>query len=95
VSLFVAVCLDIKNGLERRMSVREGHLAHLRAQPAGFAKLAGPFLDAQGEMCGSMFIFEAESVAAVEAYFAGDPYVTGGVFESVEIRPWRVAVPWS
>jgi uncharacterized protein len=92
---FVAICPDVENGLARRMAVREQHLAYVRSLPADFIKLAGPFLDAAGEMCGSMFIFEAEDRAAVEAYFAQDPYVTGGVFARVEIRPFRVTIPWT
>ncbi|MGH7022751.1 MAG: YciI family protein [Caulobacteraceae bacterium] len=92
---FAVICLDIKDGLERRMSVREAHMAYARAQPPGFIKLAGPFLDEAGAMCGSLFIFEAADRAAVDAYLAKDPYVTGGVFASVEVRPWRVTIPWS
>jgi len=95
VALFTIICLDKRNGLERRMSVREAHMAYVRAQPPGFIKLAGPFLDARGEMCGSMFIFEAEGREAIDAYLAKDPYLLGGVFDSVDVRPWRVTIPWS
>jgi len=95
VAQFVVKCLDKINGLERRMSVREAHMAYVRGQPAGFIKLAGPFLDEAGDMCGSMFIFETEGREAVDAYLAKDPYVLGGVFESVEVRLWRVTIPWS
>ena len=92
---FVAICPDVENGLARRMAVREQHLAYERTLQPGFIRLAGPFLDTAGEMCGSMFIFEADDRAAVEAYFAKDPYVLGGVFERVEIRPFRVTIPWT
>ena len=92
---FAVICLDIENGLQRRLSVREAHMAHVRALPPGFLKLAGPFLDAAGDMCGSMFIFEAEDKAAVEACLAKDPYVQAGLFVSVDIRPWRVTIPWT
>jgi uncharacterized protein YciI len=91
---FVAICLDITDGLERRMSAREAHLAYVRILPPGFIKLAGPFLDHAGEMCGSMFIFEAEGREAVDAYFAKDPYVLAGLFASMDIRPWRMTIPW-
>jgi hypothetical protein len=77
------------------MAVREAHLAYTRTLPPGFIRMAGPFLDEAGEMCGSLFIFEAPDRAAIEAYLAKDPYVTGGVFASVEVRPWRVTLPWS
>lgn len=92
---FAVTCLDIKDGLARRMAVREAHLAYARTLPPGFIRLAGPFLDEAGEMCGSLFIFEADDRAAIDAYLAKDPYVTGGVFASVEVRPWRVTIPWS
>jgi uncharacterized protein YciI len=95
VAQFVAICLDIKDGLERRMSVREAHLAYVRTLPPGFIKLAGPFLDPTGQMCGSMFIFEVEGRDAVDAYFAKDPYVLTGLFASMDIRPWRVTIPWT
>jgi len=95
VAQFVAICLDIDDGLERRMSAREAHLAYVRTMPPGFIKLAGPFLDSTGGMCGSMFIFEAEGREAVDAYFAKDPYVSAGLFASIDIRPWRVTIPWT
>jgi uncharacterized protein YciI len=95
MATFVALCRDIENGLALRRSVREQHLAHVRALPPGFIRLAGPFLDEAGEMCGSMFIFEAEGRAAVDAVFARDPYVIAGLFAEIDIRPWRVTIPWS
>jgi uncharacterized protein YciI len=41
-------------------------------------------------MCGSMLIVEAADLAAAKAFSAADPYTTAGLFESVEIRPFRV-----
>lgn len=93
--LFVALCRDIENGLALRQSVRERHLAHVRALPPGFIKLAGPFLDEAGQMCGSMFILEAEDRAAIDTEFAKDPYVIAGLFAKIDVRPWRVTIPWS
>jgi len=95
VAQFVAICLDIKDGLKRRLSVRKAHLAYVRTLPPGFLKLAGPFLDPAGEMCGSMFIFEAERRETMDAYFAKDPYVLAGLFASMDIRPWRLTIPWA
>jgi hypothetical protein len=95
VAQFAVICLDTKDGLSLRLSVREAHMAYVRTLPPGFLKLAGPFLDEDGEMCGSLFIFEAEGRAAIDAYLANDPYVQAGLFASVEIRHWRVTIPWS
>jgi hypothetical protein len=74
------------------MSVREAHLAYIRAQPPGFLLLAGPFLDQAGEMCGSLFLIEAADEAAVRAFHADDPYARAGLFERVELRPWRATI---
>ena len=95
MALFVAICLDAPGALQRRLAAREKHLAYIAAQRRGFIKVAGPFLNDGGDSIGSMFVFEAESVAAVDAYLAGDPYTAVDLFHSIEIRPWRVVVPWN
>jgi uncharacterized protein YciI len=89
--LFTFTCLDKPDSLEVRMGAREAHLAYVRAQ-GGAVKLGGPFLDAEGRMCGSLLIVEAADLAAAEAFGAADPYVQAGLFESVEIRPFRVTI---
>jgi uncharacterized protein YciI len=88
--LFVLTCLDKPNSLEVRMAAREAHIAYVRANHPHVLKLGGPFLDAEGQMCGSMLIVEAADLAAAKAFSAADPYTTAGLFESVEIRPFRV-----
>lgn len=92
---FAVICLDIKDGLSVRRAAREAHLAYVRTLRPGFLKIAGPFLDEAGEMCGSLFIFEAEGRDAIDTYLANDPYVKAGLFASIDIRPWRVTIPWS
>ena len=89
--LFVLTCVDHPGALERRMSVRESHLAYVREHIA-MVRLAGPLLDDAGDMAGSMFVIEAADRAAVEAFSAADPYRVAGVFERVEILPWKVTV---
>jgi hypothetical protein len=39
-----------------------------------------------------MFILEADDVAAVEAFARDDPYGRAGLFQSRDIRPWRVTI---
>ena len=87
--LFVLSCLDRKDAADARMGARPAHLDYVD-QHLSMVKLAGPYLDAAGGMIGSMFIMEAEDQAAVEAFAAQDPYFLAGVFERVEIRPFRV-----
>ncbi len=89
--LYAIICRDRPGGLEIRKANREAHLAHIRN--AGRAVVsAGPFLDDGGEMCGSLVIYEGRDKAEAEAWAAADPYGKAGLFESVEIRPWKKVV---
>ena len=89
MALFVLVCIDKPNALDLRMATREAHFAYAHGMPPGFIRLGGPFLDEQGDMAGSLIIIEAEDMAAAEAFSLADPYRKAGLFERVEIRPWK------
>jgi uncharacterized protein YciI len=53
-------------------------------------QVAGPTLDPDSEaMNGSLFIIEADDMAAAEAFVADDPYNQAGLFESIVIRPFH------
>ncbi|MEZ5379955.1 MAG: YciI family protein [Acidimicrobiales bacterium] len=80
---YVVFALDKPNSLELRKSTREAHLAYLSQFNVA---AGGPLLDDDGNMCGSMVVYEADSKADVEAAAAGDPYAQAGLFESVTIR---------
>ncbi|MGC9952952.1 MAG: YciI family protein [Rhizomicrobium sp.] len=85
--LFVLIAIDKENGLPLRLATREAHFAFVRE--TGVVKLGGPFLDANGDMRGSLIIFEAENLEAAKAWHAGDPYVKAGLFASSEVKPWK------
>ncbi len=86
--LFVVIAIDKENALPLRMAAREAHFAYLRETP-GVLRLGGPFLDAKGDMNGSLMIVEAESLEAAKTWHANDPYVKAAVFASSEVRPWK------
>jgi uncharacterized protein YciI len=88
--LFVLTCLDKPDTLQTRLAAREAHLAYVRE--AGVVKLGGPFLDERGEMAGSLLVIEAADLAAAKAFSANDPYTTSGLFQSVDVRPFRITV---
>lgn len=88
---FTLTCLDKPNALDLRVATREAHLAFV-ASLDGAVKLGGPFLDADGAMCGSLLIIEAEDLAGAQDIAARDPYGQAGLFQSVEIRPFRVTI---
>ncbi len=88
--LYAIICLDRPGALEVRKANRDAHLAHIRGAGAAIVQ-AGPFLDADGGMCGSLLIFEGD-LAGAEAWAAADPYAAAGLFRSVEIRPWKKVI---
>ena len=85
--LFVVTAIDKPNSLALRLSVREQHFAFAKA--TGKIRLGGPFLDDNGQMCGSLMIVEAANLDEVKAWHASDPYVKAGLFAASEIRPWK------
>jgi uncharacterized protein YciI len=84
---FALTCLDKPGSLALRMANRDAHFAYGRS--TGVIRLGGPFLNDAGEMIGSLIIIEAADLAAAWAWHAADPYKLAGLFERVEIRPWR------
>lgn len=80
---------DKPGQLELRMQTREAHLEWIRANPI---VLAGPRLDENGDMMGSMVVLEAESLAEAQSIFAADPYAEAGLFASTEITAWNWVV---
>jgi len=89
--LYAIICIDKPGAIEVRKANRDAHLAHIRGTE-GAIQQAGPFLDAAGEMCGSLLIYDAPDRATVEAWCAADPYAKAGLFQSVEIRAWKRVV---
>ena len=85
---FVLICIDKPDSLALRMATREAHFAYANSTP-GVVRLGGPFLDAAGEMAGSLIIIEAADLAAARAWHEADPYKLADLFERVEIQPWR------
>lgn len=89
--LFVLTCLDKPDGLPLRLSTRQQHLDFIAANRAAI-RAAGPFLNDADEMCGSMLIIEAADQTAAAELASRDPYAIAGLFESVTLRPWKLAV---
>ena len=85
---FVAICLDKPNALSKRLENRAAHLAFLGEKPE-IVKLGGPFLDLEGQPCGSMLILDCPDEAAARAFLAGDPYAKADLFASVELRAYK------
>lgn len=86
--LYALICTDKPNALQTRLDNRADHLAFLKAM-GDKLKAAGPFLDDDGGMTGSLVVIEATNRDEALAVASEDPYARAGLFESVEIRPWN------
>ena len=81
------IAKDKPGALEVRKANRDAHLAYIK--DTGVVSQAGPLLDAEGQMCGSLVILEVADMAAAQAWAAGDPYGHAGLFASVELIAWN------
>lgn len=88
--LFVIIGYDGPDGARLRPSVRPAHLENLKSLLAQNRMIiGGPFTDGSG----SLMIVEMDSQAEAEEFARNDPYKRQGVFERVEVRPFRKVVP--
>lgn len=90
---FVITALDYTdaNALERRMAQREAHLAGVKQLIAkGHFISGGAILDDSGKMIGSSLHMDFPDRAALDAQLQSDPYISGKVWERVEIRQVRL-----
>lgn len=97
---YVIFSQDVENSLERRLSVREQHLARLQAlQAAGRLLVAGPMpaIDSEnpGEagFTGSTVIAEFNSLEEAKIWADADPYIAAGVYANVIVKPFKKVLP--
>lgn len=98
--LYAIIGRDRPESLPIRTRVRPTHLERVRALvEEGRLVVAGPFpaVDAtdpgSAGFTGSLIVAEFGSLADAEAWVAADPYVTEGVFEQYDVRPFRQVLP--
>lgn len=86
--MYCVICKDKPNHVDVRIQNRPDHVSYVLADPS--VKIAGPFLADDGEtMIGTLLILDVASRADAEAFATNDPYHKGGLFESVEVLPWK------
>ena len=88
--LYAMIAKDKPGNTEKRLAVRPVHLQHLDSLGQQL-RLAGALLDKTGTPESSLVVVEAETIEAATAIFNADPFVSEGIFETVEIKPWRLA----
>lgn len=88
--LFAVICDDCPDGLEIRLANRPAHVGYLKE--SGVVVQAGPFLDDEGKMRGSLVVIDVPNREAAESWAECDPYGLAGLFERVEIRAWNKVI---
>lgn len=94
--LYVIIGKDIENSLEKRLAARPQHLARLHTlREAGRLLLAGPHPAIDNEdpgpagFTGSLVIAEFGSLQEARDWAEADPYVHGGVYSQVDVKPFK------
>jgi uncharacterized protein YciI len=97
---YVITGRDSPDALNIRKRVRPAHLERAQALVAEGRLLVGgpcPAIDSPDPgpagFSGSVIIAEFASLEAARDWIAQDPYVTEGVFESHEVRPFVKVLP--
>ena len=93
---YVIFAQEIPDTLEKRLAVRERHLARLtQLQAEGRLLTAGPnpAIDAEnpGEagFSGSTVIAQFDNLLAAKDWAAQDPYLEAGVYGEVIVKPFK------
>jgi hypothetical protein len=98
--LYAIIGTDRADSLSARLAARPEHLARLQAlRDAGRMVLAGPFpaIDSvdpgPAGFSGSLIVAEFASLQDAQAWADADPYIAAGVYEKVDVRPFRQTLP--
>jgi uncharacterized protein YciI len=92
---FLVIAYDGKDAeaKQRRLRARPAHLEGVQAmKQAGTFINGGAILDDNGEMIGSTLYVDFASREELDRWLKSDPYVTGGVWVEIEVKPIRLAL---
>ena len=87
--------LDGQDGAARRDRHRAEHVKHIEAlDQEGRIKLAGTIRnDSDTASVGAVILFEARDLDEARQIASRDPFVTGGVFETLTVAPFKRVYP--
>lgn len=93
---YLIIAKDVNESLPLRKQARSEHLARLEAlRDEGRLLTAGPMPAVDSEdpaeagFTGSVIIAEFDSLDAAREWADADPYKAAGVYESVEVAPYK------
>ena len=88
--LIALIARDKPGAIETRLANRAAHLDYITQ--TGVVRQAGPLLDKDEQMMGSLLILEVEDMEAARSWAAGDPYSKAGLFQDVELIAWKKVI---
>jgi hypothetical protein len=98
--LYSIVGIDVENSLQARLAARPDHVERLKQLVSqGKLIVAGPnpAIDSSDPgdagFTGSIIIAEFNSLQDAQDWADQDPYILGGVYDSVEVKPFNQALP--
>ena len=93
--LFVMIGHDGANGAARRDQHRAAHAAHVEAlDREGRIFFAGTSRNDRNDVSiGAVLVFEARDLDEAREIAKRDPFVSGGVFESPTVAPFKHVYP--
>ncbi|NOD65059.1 MULTISPECIES: YciI family protein [unclassified Ruegeria] len=87
--LIALIAKDKPDALQTRLDNRAAHLAYI--EETGVVSQAGPLLNGDA-MIGSLIILDVADTAAAQTWADNDPYAKAGLFQSVELIPWKKVI---
>ncbi|HHO59577.1 MAG TPA: YciI family protein [Thiotrichales bacterium] len=98
--LYAFISQDKPGTLDQRLSARPAHVERLQVlKNEGRLILAGPHpaIDSEdpGEagFTGSLVVAEFDSLAEAHQWADADPYVSAGVYDRIDVKPFRMVLP--
>ncbi|MVM37426.1 hypothetical protein GO730_06970 [Spirosoma sp. HMF3257] len=80
------------DALDRRMAARPAHFTYVsQLKEKGQFLLGGALLDPAGKMIGSMLMLNMETEDQLNEYLKNDPYIVQGVWDTIDVKPFRQA----
>jgi len=97
---YAIISEDVKDSLALRKQSRPAHIARLQDLKAeGRLLIAGPHpaIDStdpgEAGFTGSLVVAEFDSLDAAQAWADADPYIAGGVYANVIVKPYNKVLP--
>ncbi len=92
--IFAVMGIDVPAGYNIRDANKAEHRAYVSAD-VSHIRLAGALVDDEDRQCGTLYLIEADTIEAVKAWLASEPFIHAGTYETLAIRRITLNPPWA